>query len=195
MIDPAGLEAFERSCRDTSRQLRRLPSDLRKAIAAEAQERVADPVAGFIADAWTGPWATELAAGTKGRKAADPTVAIVGSRPVVSGGAAVRDLVYGTEWGGGKRTANVNRERYTSADVAAAPRGSRIKAGQRRRGKVTAAERARAPRRIYRRRTTMQFVANHHPAIIPTFRAKAGWMLEAWADLVNDVIAKSVRDG
>lgn len=186
MIDPAGLEAFERSCRDTSRQLRRVPAELRKTIAAEAQNRIADPMASFIRAAYRGPWAAELAAATKGRKAADPTIAVAGARPVFSGGASVRHVVYGNEWGGGKRVTTVNRERYAAGD------GRHIKAGQRRRGRVTDAERRRVGRTVYRVKSTQQFVRNHHPAIVPTFRDRAGWVLEAWADLVVDVIDRTV---
>ena len=104
------LEAFERECKVTARNLRRLPADLRKALAAQVQPRVAAPLAGKVAQTFAGPWAAPLAASTKARKLADPTIVVGGGRPVVSGGASARQLVYGATWGGGKRVAQVTRK-------------------------------------------------------------------------------------
>ena len=159
------LEDFERSCRDTSRQLRRLPSELRKAIAADAQTRVADPVVADLRGRWAGPWARQLAAGTKSRKAADPTLVIGGARRVVSGGASVRQLVYGAEWGGGKRVTPTRRTTRNG-------------------GRATA----------YRLRSTRQFL-RPTPALVPTLRDNAGRMLTAWAELVLDTFDKVVDRG
>lgn len=103
------LEAFERACKVTARNLRRMPADLRKALSAEVQPRVAVPLAGKVAQTFAGPWAAPLAASTKARKLADPTIVIGGGRPVVTGGASARQLVYGATWGGGKRVALVTR--------------------------------------------------------------------------------------
>lgn len=83
--------------------MRRLPAELRRALAREVKTAVADPLAGDIRAAWTGPYAPALSGATKTRVATDPQVIIGGSRRVVSGGASARDLVFGTEWGGGKR--------------------------------------------------------------------------------------------
>lgn len=105
----ADLQAFERSCRDTSRQLRRLPADLRRGLASDVQPLVAVPLAAKIADTFTGPWAPALATATKARKVADPTIIVGGARRVVTGGASARDLVYGAQWGGGKRIGTVTR--------------------------------------------------------------------------------------
>lgn len=103
------LEAFARSCRDTSRQLRRLPADLRRELGAQVQPKVAVPLAAKVANVWTGPWARALAQQTKARKLADPTVVIGGARRVVRGGANARQLVYGATFGGGKRVSTVTR--------------------------------------------------------------------------------------
>jgi hypothetical protein len=109
MAGGEGLEAFERECKATARNLRRMPADLRKALSAQVQPRVAVPLAGKVANSFAGPWAAPLAASTKARKLADPTIVIGGSRPVVRGGASARQLVYGATWGGGKRVASVTR--------------------------------------------------------------------------------------
>jgi len=104
-----GLDLFATSCKDTSRQLRRLPAELRKALASEVQAQVADPLAGKIAQAFQGPWAAPLARSTKARKLADPTIVVGGARRVVSGGASARQLVYGATFGGGSRVSSVTR--------------------------------------------------------------------------------------
>ncbi len=106
-----GNDAFERACRDAARSLRRVPKELRQTIAADSRDEVAAPLVQALQHAAVGPWARQLAAGTKARKAADPTVVIGGARPVVSGGAGVRQLVYGNQWGGGKRVTTVTRGR------------------------------------------------------------------------------------
>jgi len=104
-----GLQAFEASCRDTSRQLRRLPAELRKALASEVQAQVAEPLAGKVAQAFQGPWAAPLARSTKARKLADPTIVVGGAKRVASGGASARQLVYGATFGGGSRVSTVTR--------------------------------------------------------------------------------------
>lgn len=106
----ADLQAFERSGRDTSRQLRRLPADLRHGLAADVQPLVADPLADKIAATFTGPWAAPLAGATKARKLADPTIIIGGAKRVVSGGANARQLVYGSQFGGGQRVGKITRK-------------------------------------------------------------------------------------
>lgn len=97
------IDEFTAQCRVAARGLRRLPSDLRRGIAGDVQEQVAAPLADRVGAAARGPWAAQLRAATKARKLADPTIVIGGSRKVVSGGANPRQLVYGTEFGGGKR--------------------------------------------------------------------------------------------
>lgn len=94
---------FATACKTAARQMRRLPAELRRALANEVRDAVAEPLAADIRGAWRGPYAPVLAAGTKARVQTDPQVIIGGSRRVVRGGASVRDLVYGEEWGGGRR--------------------------------------------------------------------------------------------
>lgn len=83
--------------------MRRLPAELRRGLAKEVQTAVAEPLAAEIRSAWHGPHAAVLSAATKARVQTDPQVIVGGSRRVVGGGASVRDLVMGEEWGGGQR--------------------------------------------------------------------------------------------
>lgn len=106
----ADLQAFERSCRETARQLRRVPADLRRALSSDVQPLIAEPLADRISSTFTGPWAAPLAGATKTRKLADPTIIIGGARRVVSGGANARQLVYGAQFGGGNRTSKITRK-------------------------------------------------------------------------------------
>lgn len=94
---------FATACKDASRKMRRLPAELRRALANEVRDTVAEPLAGDIRGAWSGPYARALSAATKARVQTDPQVVIGGSRRVVSGGASARDLVFGTEFGGAER--------------------------------------------------------------------------------------------
>lgn len=103
----ASTAAFEAAAKEAARQMRRLPADLRRAIANRSRDEVAAPLAQEIAQAWTGPHAAVLAAATKARAGADPQLVIGGARRVVSGGASARQLVYGDEFGGGKRVATI----------------------------------------------------------------------------------------
>lgn len=101
------LEQFAAECKHAARGLRRVDKDTRRKIAAESRSRIAEPLAGAIARAATGPYAAALAKGTKARTAADPTVVVGGRRKVVRNGASPRDLVFGTEYGGGDRPSHV----------------------------------------------------------------------------------------
>lgn len=83
--------------------MRRLPAELRRALGNEVRDTVAEPLAADIRSAWTGPYGPALSAATKTRVGTDPQIIVGGSRRVVSGGASARDLVYGEEWGGGRR--------------------------------------------------------------------------------------------
>jgi len=157
-------EDFERACREAARGMRRLPAEVRKAIAARAMPEVAQPVAAAMAARFTGPWARVLSAGTKARKQADPTIVVGGARRVASGGASVRQLVYGNEWGGGARRSRVSRSTRNG-------------------GRSTS----------YTARTTRQF-RTPHPAVIPTIRDESGNMLDAWAGIVNDVISDVIPE-
>lgn len=94
---------FARECREVSRNLRRVPSDLRRAISSEVRDEIAVPLAGKIKTAATGPWSRVLSAGTKARAGADPTIVVGGASPKLSGGAGPRQVIFGAEFGGGKR--------------------------------------------------------------------------------------------
>jgi hypothetical protein len=159
----ATTDDFERACRDTSRQLRRVPAELRRTLAAEVSARVADPLAARIASRWSGPYAAVLSAATRSRKGADPVLVVGGRRPVTSGGAAASQLVYGTEFGGGKRKTRTAR-------------------GTQRRRRGGAGETA-----VYDLRSTQQFT-RRAPAIIPTLRADAPAAIERWSDVVLEVL-------
>jgi hypothetical protein len=99
----ASPEEFAQQCREASRNMRRLPAELRRTLAARSKADVADPLAAKIAAAASGPYGRALSTAVKTRAAADPQIVVGGARRVVSGGASARQLVFGTEWGGGKR--------------------------------------------------------------------------------------------
>lgn len=157
-------DEFERACRDTSRQLRRVPAELRRELAAEVSARVAEPLAARIASRWAGPYAAVLSAATRSRKGADPVIVVGGRRRVVRGGAAASQLVYGAEFGGGKRKTRTTR---------------RTRNG----GRST----------TYDLRSTQQF-AQRSPAIIPTLRADAPAAIDRWADVVLEVLDAQVSE-
>ena len=102
-------DEFARNCREVSRQLRALPSEMRRELSSGVQDEVAVPEASRVKAALSGPWGSALAASTKARKLADPTIVVGGTRRVVSGGASGRDLVYGSQFGGGGRVSTVTR--------------------------------------------------------------------------------------
>lgn len=99
----SSLDEFARECRQVSQDLRRIPAELRRGLAKEVKDKVAEPLAAQIRAQAHGPWAHVLAAGTKARAAADPQVVVGGLRPRLSGGAGPRQVVFGAEFGGGKR--------------------------------------------------------------------------------------------
>lgn len=101
------LDGFAAECALTARNLRRIPKDLRRAIASEVKPQVAVPLAGKIGADLAGPWARVLAGQVKARASAEPVVVIGGARKLVSGGASGRDLVFGSQFGGGKRVTAV----------------------------------------------------------------------------------------
>lgn len=110
---------FAKECDAAAKQLRRLPSDLRRALARDVRDKVAAPLADKVRAAGTGVYGTRVAGTTKVRAGADPTIVLGGAKRIASGGAKGRDLVFGTEFGGHSR-------------VTAIPRTSR-RAGHRRR--------------------------------------------------------------
>lgn len=68
-----------------------------------------------VKGAWSGPYGSALAAGT--RVETNPTMAVVtgGSAGHLSGGATAGDLVLGVEFGGGRRVGQVSAGRRTAA--------------------------------------------------------------------------------
>lgn len=100
-------QQFQTECRQVAAAMRRLPSALRREIGAEVQSEVAEPVAAAMRAAAGGPHANVIRGAVKTRISADPRIVIGGARPRISGGAGPRDLIYGNEFGGGKRVTRV----------------------------------------------------------------------------------------
>lgn len=173
----ATMDDFAQQCDRASRDLRRIPKDVRRDLASSVKERVAVPLAGKVSGAAAGPYRVALSGGVKARAAADPQIVIGGAKKVVSGGASVRQLIYGTEFSGGKRYAIVNRP---------------TRNGRRRKGRVSAKERAAAlanGKTIYKRHTTNQFVPGH-PFVFSTISKNGDWVLDTFADIVMDTLAQ-----
>ena len=99
-----------KACRDASRDLRRLPRDVRDALKARTRPEVADPLADTIRGTFRGPYAAVLSAATKTRVSGDPKIVVGGARRAVSGGASPRDLVFGSQFGGGSKVTQVTRK-------------------------------------------------------------------------------------
>lgn len=104
------LREFANRCRTAGRGLRRVPTQVRRDLVDQVTPEIAQPLAADIAAAFRGPWAAQLATGTKARRLAEPTIVVGGARRVVSGGAGVRDLVFGAQFGGGKKITTVHRK-------------------------------------------------------------------------------------
>lgn len=103
------IESFADECEFVAKQLRRIPRDVRRALASEVKTKVAVPLAGKVGSAARGSYGPALSGSVKARASADPVIVIGGSRKIVSGGANARQLIYGTEFGGGKRTTAIPR--------------------------------------------------------------------------------------
>ena len=165
-------EIFEKRCRDTSFALRRLPKELRKAMSVRVKPEIAVPLAAKIASAAGGPWGPVLAAATKARAGADPTIVVGGARKVVSGKAAAYQLVYGVEFG-----ANPNTTRRYSVTKHGMIPGSR------------------GATKVFMRHATRQFVGRKHPFIFPTIRREGGWILDQFATIADDVLTGELPHG
>lgn len=94
---------FAAECREASRNLRRLPVEVRRELRRRVKDEVAQPIAADIRAAGHSVYARRVAATTRVRAAADPTIVAGGAKRVASGGARGRDLVFGTHFGGGSR--------------------------------------------------------------------------------------------
>ena len=114
---------------------------------------------------------------TKARAGADPTIVVGGAKRVVSGGASPRQLVYGVEWGANANTMRtVNRRKMFGSDGL---------------GRVTTRERAEAAshgQTIFKRHATRQFLGKKSPAVFPTIKKSGGWIMDRYADIVDDVL-------
>lgn len=88
-----------RSCADAARQLRRMPSELRRAMGKHVATQVAQPLADRVLAARD---SRARAVGVKVRGGEQPQLVVGGAARVVSGGAAGRQLFYGLEFGGGR---------------------------------------------------------------------------------------------
>ncbi|MBD3782445.1 MAG: hypothetical protein IE926_05725 [Micrococcales bacterium] len=98
---------FVTACREASRQLRRLPVEVRRELRTRVRAEVADPIAQDVRGAGRSVYARRVAPTARVRSAADPTIVVGGSRRVASGGATGRNLVFGAHFGGGRRTTAV----------------------------------------------------------------------------------------
>lgn len=155
-------DEFAAECEAAAKALRRLPKDVRRALASEVKSDVAEPLSRKIAAAAVGPWNRVLRAGTKARSAADPQIVVGGMRPKLSGGGGPRSVVYGTEFGGGKRRTAVP---------------------------------SKPGRRGYSRRSTAQFARHHQPFVFKTIGTNIGWVLDRYADIVDEVIDREIGRG
>lgn len=102
-------EEFARECRETARNMRRLPKDLRGALRVNVRSQVAIPIADDIRSAGRSVYARRVAGTVRTRSSGDPTIVVGGAKRVASGGAKGRDLVFGTNFGGGNRIKAVPR--------------------------------------------------------------------------------------
>lgn len=169
--DPA---EFARQARALAKAMRTLPKEIRSELKAEVKEKVAQPLAQKVAEASRGKWAGPLSKAVKVRSADDPTIVVGGTQRLVSGGATGRQLIFGTEFGGGNRVSTVNR-----------------KPG--RRGRVARGERGANGRGVYRRRTTKQFNPAS-PFVFETVRRYEPWAVEQFADIVMRKIQNVLPD-
>lgn len=125
------VDDFAQAARDAARDLRRIPAELRKKLGREVRDTVADPLAADIRASFDGPYRAQLVSGVKTRVQGDPMIVVGGARRVTSGGASVRDLVYGDEFGGGSRVSVIptssrrkGHTRHTTRQFAGKARGN-----------------------------------------------------------------------
>ena len=145
---------------DMARDLRRAPKAIRDAVKADSRSEIAEPLAAKIRAAATGPHVSVLAPGVKTRagSGAESQIIVGGARPKLSGGAGPRHVVFGDEWGGGKRL----------SPVLGYARGGK------RAGRV----------RGYRRFSTNQFRQGKRPFVFPTVARNSDAIMEAYATIV-----------
>lgn len=101
---------FPALCTSTAKAMRSLPSEVRKELRSRMRDEVAEPLAAKIRTAsHRSPWAKVLAPGTKTLSGVAPKIKVGGTSPRLSGGGGPRAVVFGAEFGGGKRLTAVPR--------------------------------------------------------------------------------------
>lgn len=158
-------DPFDGACRDAAKGLRRLPSEVRKALGRDVKTKVADPLAGAVRSAYAGQGRVggALVQAVKTRVNVEPVISVGGAKQLVSGGASGRQLVYGHEFGSG--TPPQRAERLAR----------RNHHGTGRRGSRT-------------RGTTAQFAGPGHNAIFGTFAKEANTTFDNWLNVIDPVL-------
>jgi hypothetical protein len=171
---PEPFNDFARDCRAVAKAMRALPAEVKKELQSELKDKVAEPLAAKVAQAARGKWARPLSLSVKVRAGVDPTIVVGGTRSLVSGGATGRQLIFGTEFGGGNRVSTVNR-----------PPGKR--------GRVARGERGTNGRGVYKRHTTKQF-SPATPFVFETVEANAEWAVEQFAEIVMRKVVNALSE-
>lgn len=96
-------------------ELSAAPGRVEAALAPAQLGQVAGILDAAVVAAWSGPYAVALAAGTAVETSPDLAVVTGGSAGHLSGGATAGDLVFGVEYGGGRRVAPVRPGRRARA--------------------------------------------------------------------------------
>ena len=101
---------FAAQCKAAAKGLRKVQPALRTTLRSRMREEVAEPLAGKIRTASRrSPWGKVLAPGTKTLSGVAPKIKVGGNTPRLSGGGGPRSVVFGAEFGGGKRLTAVPR--------------------------------------------------------------------------------------
>lgn len=158
---------FAAACRDNARAMRRLPAELKRELRGRVRDDVATVVADDIRAAGSGVYARRVAPTAKVRAGAEPTVVVGGGKRVASGGARGRDLVFGVNFGG---------------------KGDKVKA-------VPRAATRQGRGAGYRRHSTRQFMGRREPIVFGTIGRNLDRYLDRWADVVTDLIDRSLGHG
>lgn len=165
-----GFDEFAREVKNLSRALAKLPLELRREMSDEVKEKIAPRLVQRVGRAATMPYRDVLLFAPKIRANPNPTIVVGGtSTGRLSGGATARDVVFGTEYGGGNRVSVVNR-----------------KPGKR--GRVSKGEYSSG---VYKRHTTRQFLPAR-PYIWETVEKEFPWVLEEWAEIVMSKLYEAV---
>lgn len=151
--------------------MKALDPDVRRQVKKDGQRLITEPLAARMRANVKGPYAAKIAAtGIRATAGSIPQVKLGGARKVFSGGAAPRDVIPGTEWGGGGR----------------GRRGGRTATYQRRTrsgGSTTV-----------RRQVTHQF-ATPRPFIYATIAGDRAEMVADWLRLVDEALAANGLTG